>query len=64
MLQLSATETLIPASPALVQLYTNGYNEELFPNKIVKLIRDCTKHCEESSLAEYDEHNNLLHYHQ
>jgi hypothetical protein len=39
-LQLSATATPIPASPALAQLFTDGYNEDPFPNKILKLIRD------------------------
>jgi hypothetical protein len=63
-LQLSAMATLTPASPVLVQLFTDGYNEDLFPNKILKLIRDGAKHCREICLAEYDEHNNLLHYHQ
>jgi hypothetical protein len=63
-LQHSATTTPIPASPALAQLFTNGYNEDPFPNKILKLIRDGAKHCREISLAECDEHNNLLHYHQ
>jgi hypothetical protein len=61
-LQLSATATPTPASPALAQLFTNGYNEDPFPNKILKLIRDGAKHCREISLAECDEHNNLLHY--
>jgi hypothetical protein len=61
-LQLSATVTLIPASPALVQLFTDGYNEDPFRNKILKLIRDGAKHCREISLAECDEHNNLLRY--
>jgi hypothetical protein len=37
-LQLSAMATPTPASPALAQLFTDGYNEDLFPNKIVKLI--------------------------
>jgi hypothetical protein len=61
-LQLSAMTTPIPASPALAQLFTDGYNEDPFPNKILKLIRDSAKHCREISLAECDEHNNLLHY--
>jgi hypothetical protein len=56
--------TLTVASPGLVQLFTNGYNEDPFPNKILKLIRDGAKYCREVSLAECDEYNNLLHYHQ
>jgi hypothetical protein len=63
-LQLSAIATLILASPALVQLFTDGYNEDLIPNKILKLIRDSAKHCQEISLAEYNQHNNLLRYSQ
>jgi hypothetical protein len=63
-LQLSATATPTLASPALAQLFTDGYNEDPFPNKILKLIRDGAKHCREISLAECDEHNNLLHYRQ
>jgi hypothetical protein len=53
---------LTPASPVLVQLFTNGYNEDPFPNKILKLMLDGAKHCREISLAECDKHNNLLHY--
>jgi hypothetical protein len=63
-LQLSAMAMLTLASPALIQLFTDGCNEDPFPNKILKLIRDGAKHCWEISLAECDEHNNLLHYHQ
>jgi hypothetical protein len=63
-LQLSAMTTPIPASPMLAQLFTDSYNEDPFPNKILKLIRDGTKHCREISLAECDELNNLLHYYQ
>jgi hypothetical protein len=61
-LQLLPTAMSIPASPVLAQLFTNGYNEDPFPNKILNLIRDSAKHCREISLAECDEHNNLLHY--
>jgi hypothetical protein len=61
-LQLSPTMTPILASPVLAQLFTDGYNEDPFPNKILKLIQDSAKHCREISLAECDEHNNLLHY--
>jgi hypothetical protein len=50
--------TPILASPVLVQLLTNSYNEDPFPNKILKLIRDSAKHCREISLAEYNKHNN------
>jgi hypothetical protein len=63
-LQLSAMATPTPASPALAQLITDGYNEDPFPNKILRLIQDGAKHCREISLAEYDEHNNLLRYRQ
>jgi hypothetical protein len=63
-LQLSATATPTPASPALAQSFTHGYNEDPFRNKILKLIRDGAKHCRKISLAEYDEHNNLLWYRQ
>jgi hypothetical protein len=55
--------TLIPASPVLLQLFTDGYNKDPFPNKILKLIQDSTKYCREISLAEYNKYNNLLHYH-
>jgi hypothetical protein len=37
-LQLSAMAMLTPVSPVLVQLFTDGYNEDPFPNKILKLI--------------------------
>jgi hypothetical protein len=61
-LQLSAMATPTPASPVLAQLFTDSYNEDPFPNKILKLIRDSARHCREISLTECDEHNNLLHY--
>jgi hypothetical protein len=37
-LQCSAMATLILASPMLIQLFTHGYNEDLFPDKSLKLI--------------------------
>jgi hypothetical protein len=61
-LQLSAMATPTPASPVLAQLFTDGYNEDPFPNNILKLIRDSAKYCRDISLAECNEHNNLLHY--
>jgi hypothetical protein len=61
-LQLSAMVTPTPASPVLAQLFTDSYNKDLCPNKILKFIRDSAKHCREISLIEYDEYNNLLHY--
>jgi hypothetical protein len=63
-LQLLVIATLTPASPTLVQLFTDGYKEDLFPNKILKLLRDGVKKCREMSLVEYDENINLLYYHQ
>jgi hypothetical protein len=63
-LQLSAIVTPIPASLVLAQLFTDGYNEDPFWNTILKLIQDSAKHYREISLAEYDEYNNLLCYHQ
>jgi hypothetical protein len=63
-LQLSAIATPTPASLVLAQLFTDGYNEDPFPNNILKLIQDSAKHCRDISLAEGDEHNNLLRYHQ
>jgi hypothetical protein len=61
-LQLSAMATLTPASPVLAQLFTDSYDKDPFPNKVLKLIWDGAKYCREISLAECDEHNNLLHY--
>jgi hypothetical protein len=63
-LQLSAMATPTPASPVLAQLFTDSYNEDLLPNKILKLIQDGAKYCRDISLAECNEHNNLLRYHQ
>jgi hypothetical protein len=61
-LYLSAMAIFTLASPALVQLFTHGYNEDPFPNKILKLIEGSTKYCCEISLTECDEQNNLLYY--
>jgi hypothetical protein len=63
-LQLSPMATPTPASPVLAQLFTDSYNEDPCPNKILKLIRNGAKHCRKISLVECDEYNNLLHYHQ
>jgi hypothetical protein len=62
-LQLSAMVTLTPASPTLVHLFTDGYNKDPLPNKILKLIQDYTKYCRDISLVEGNEYNNLLYYH-
>jgi hypothetical protein len=61
-LQLSATATLTSATSTVIQVFTDGYKEDPFPNEIVKLLRDGTKQRWEISLAECDENNNLLHY--
>jgi hypothetical protein len=37
-IQLSGMATVTPASPVLVQLFTDGYYEGLFPNTILKSI--------------------------
>jgi hypothetical protein len=63
-LQISEMAILTLASPALIQLFTNGYNEDPFPKKFLKLICDGAKHCCKISLAECNKYNNLLHYHQ
>jgi hypothetical protein len=63
-LQHSVIATLIPASLTLIQLFTDGYKEDWFPNKIPKLLRDGIKQYMEISLVECDEDNNLIHYHQ
>jgi hypothetical protein len=63
-LQLSATATLILAASTLIQLFTDGYKEDLFWNKILKLLRDGAKQCRAMSITECDENNNLLHYRQ
>jgi hypothetical protein len=46
-----------PASPALVKLFTTGYNKDPVPNKILTLIGDAAKYCREISLAELDKYN-------
>jgi hypothetical protein len=61
-LQLSAMATPTLASPALPQLFTDGYNKDLFPIKILKSIQDGAKYCREISLTEDDKYNNLLYY--
>jgi hypothetical protein len=53
---------LTPASPVLVQLFTNGYNEDPFPYTILKLIQDGAKHYWEISLTECEEYNHLQYY--
>jgi hypothetical protein len=61
-LPLLAIATLIPASLTLIQLYTNGYKEDPFPNDILKLDRDGAKQCRDISLIVCDKNNNLLDY--
>jgi hypothetical protein len=52
------------ASLVLVQLFIDGYNDDPFLNKILKLNQDGAKHCREMLLAECNKYNNLLHYRQ
>jgi hypothetical protein len=61
-LPLAAMVILTLVSPVLVQLFINSDNKDPFPNKILKLIRDSPKYCQDISLAECDKYNNLLHY--
>jgi hypothetical protein len=56
-LQLLAIVTPKTASPTLVQLFTDGYKEDVYPNKIVILLRHGMNKCREISHAECHEHN-------
>jgi hypothetical protein len=51
-LQLSGIAILTLASLILIQLLTNSYKDDLFPNKILKFLRDSVKQCRGISLIE------------
>jgi hypothetical protein len=55
---------LLPTLPLLTPLFTEEYNNDPFPNKILRILQEGVKQCREISLAEYDADNDLLHYRQ
>jgi hypothetical protein len=49
-------------SPTLSQLFHKAYDIDPFPNKVLKMLRNGMKQCKDITLAECEEHNNLLLY--
>jgi hypothetical protein len=49
-------------SPTLSQLFRNAYNTDPFPNKVLEMLKNSMKQCKDITLAECEEHNNLLLY--
>jgi hypothetical protein len=60
---LAATASHQPdISLTLSQLFYKAYNTDPFPNKVLKMLKNGTKQCKDITLAECEEHNNLLLY--
>jgi hypothetical protein len=55
---------ILPAldEPTLNRLFHKAYATDPFPNKVLQMLRDGTKQCTDITLAECEEHNNLLLY--
>jgi hypothetical protein len=53
---------LAPDIPMLSQLFHEAYTTDLFPNKVLQILKDSTKQYKDITLAEYEECNNLLLY--
>jgi hypothetical protein len=49
-------------SPTLSELFRKAYDIDPFPNKVLEMLKNGTKKCKDISLAECEEHNNLLLY--
>jgi hypothetical protein len=49
-------------SPTLSQLFHKAYDTDPFPNKVLEMLKNGTKQCKDITLAECEEHNNLLLY--
>jgi hypothetical protein len=50
--------------PTLSQLFHEAYATDLFPNKVLQMLKDSIKEYKDITLAEYKEYNNLLLYQQ
>jgi hypothetical protein len=48
--------------PTLSQLFCQAYNTYPFPNKVLEMLKNGIKQCKDITLAEYEEHKNLLLY--
>jgi hypothetical protein len=60
---LAATASNQPdTSPILSQLFYKAYDRDLFPNKVLKILKNSMKQFKDITLAECEEHNNLLLY--
>jgi hypothetical protein len=47
-------------SPILSQLFCKAYDTDPFPNKVLEMLKNGMKQCKDITLAECEEHNNLL----
>jgi hypothetical protein len=51
-----------PDIPTLSRLFHEAYTTCLFPHKVLQMLKDGTKQCKDITLAECEEHDNLLLY--
>jgi hypothetical protein len=51
-----------PDAPSLSRLFREAYNTDPFPNKVLEMLKNGTKQCKDITLAECEEHDNLLLY--
>jgi hypothetical protein len=48
--------------PTLSQLFRKAYDTDPFPNKVLEMLKNGTKQCQDITLAECEEYDNLLLY--
>jgi hypothetical protein len=51
-----------PDAPTLSRLFREAHDTDLFPNKVLQMLKDGTKQCKDITLAECEECDNLLLY--
>jgi hypothetical protein len=49
-------------APTLSQLFCEAYDTDPFPNKVLEMLKNGMKQCKDITLAECEEHDNLLLY--
>jgi hypothetical protein len=51
-----------PDAPTLSRLFCEAYDTDPFPKKVLEMLKNGMKQCKDITLAEYEEHDNLLLY--
>jgi hypothetical protein len=51
-----------PDAPTLNRLFREAYDTDLFPSKVLQMLKNSPKLCKDITLAECEEYDNLLLY--